>query len=53
MHLTMGAMAGLRNLYSHGDVAQMSVTDAIERMGFVSLLFKRVDKAIQNRGDAP
>lgn len=50
MHLTMGAMAGLRNLYSHGDVDQMSVTDAIERLGFVSLLFKRVDTALQVRG---
>ena len=50
MHLTMGAMAGLRNLYSHGDVDQMSVTDAIERLGFVSLLFKRVDTALQERG---
>ena len=47
MHLTMGAMAGLRNLYSHGDVKHMSVTDAIERLGFVSLLFKRVDRATQ------
>ena len=50
MHLTMGAMAGLRNLYSHGDVDQMSATDAIERLGFVSLLFKRVDKALKNKG---
>ncbi len=25
MHLTMGAMAGLRNLYSHGDVEQMRI----------------------------
>lgn len=51
MHLTMGAMAGLRNLYSHGDVEQMSVTDAIERLGFVSLLFKRVDRAMNPQGD--
>lgn len=50
MHLTMGAMAGLRNLYSHGDVDQMSATDAIERLGFVSLLFKRVDNALENGG---
>ena len=47
-----GAMAGLRNLYSHGDVDQMSATDAIERLGFVSLLFKRVDKALENGGGA-
>ena len=47
MHLTMGAMAGLRNLYSHGDVDQMSIIDAIERLCFVSLLFKRVDKALE------
>lgn len=43
--LTMGAMSGMRNLYSHGDVGQMSVTDAIERLAFVSLLFKRVEQA--------
>jgi len=49
MHLTMGAMAGLRNLYSHGDVGQMSATDAIERLAFVSLLFKRVDRALTER----
>jgi len=49
MHLSMGAMAGLRNLYSHGDVDQMTVIDAIERLGFVSLLFKRIDKAINNK----
>jgi uncharacterized protein (TIGR02391 family) len=48
MHLTMGAMAGLRNLYSHGDVKQMSAIDAIERLAFVSLLFKRVQKALIN-----
>jgi uncharacterized protein (TIGR02391 family) len=53
MHLTMGAMAGLRNLYSHGDVEQMSVTDAIERLAFVSLLFKRVDKALKTKGGTP
>jgi len=46
MHLTMGAMAGLRNLYSHGDVEQMSPMDAVERLAFVSLLFKRVEKAL-------
>lgn len=46
MHLTMGAMAGLRNLYSHGDVDQMPAMDAIERLCFVSLLFKRVDQAV-------
>lgn len=50
MFLTMGAMAGLRNLYSHGDVDQMSATDAIERLGFVSLLFKRVDGATKSGG---
>jgi uncharacterized protein (TIGR02391 family) len=49
MHLTMGAMSGLRNLYSHGDVDQMSVTDAIERLGFVSLLFRRIDDALENK----
>lgn|GEM_PF-872055 len=49
MHLTMGAMSGLRNLYSHGDVDQMSVTDAIERLGFVSLLFKRIDLVLKNK----
>ena len=49
MHLAMGAMSGLRNLYSHGDVDQMSVTDAIERLSFVSLLFKRIDLALINK----
>lgn len=44
--LTMGAMSGMRNLYSHGDVAQMSAMDAIERLCFVSLLFKRVAIAL-------
>ena len=47
--LTMGAMSGMRNLYSHGDVDQMTAIDAIERLGFVSLLFKRIDKAINNK----
>jgi uncharacterized protein (TIGR02391 family) len=47
--LTMGAMSGMRNLYSHGDVAQMSAMDAIERLGFVSLLFKRVEAALASR----
>jgi len=49
MHLTMGAMAGLRNLYSHGDVEQMNAVDAIERLGFVSLLFKRIDKVLNSK----
>jgi len=44
--LTMGAMSGMRNLYSHGDVAQMPPEDALERLAFVSLLFKRVVAAI-------
>lgn len=44
--LTMGAMSGMRNLYSHGDVEQMSAMDAIERLCFVSLLFKRVARAL-------
>jgi uncharacterized protein (TIGR02391 family) len=51
--LTMGAMSGLRNLYSHGDVDQMSATDAIERLGFVSMLFKRVDKVLETKGEMP
>jgi uncharacterized protein (TIGR02391 family) len=46
MHLTMGAMAGMRNLYSHGDVQTMTPMDAFERLCFVSLLFKRVDAAL-------
>jgi uncharacterized protein (TIGR02391 family) len=45
MHLTMGAMAGMRNLYSHGDVDTISPMDAFERLAFVSLLFKRIDFA--------
>ena len=48
MHLAMGAMAGFRNLYSHGDVEQMSVSDAIERLCFVSMLFKRLDDSLCN-----
>lgn len=44
--LTMGAMSGMRNLYSHGDVPQMSPMDAIERLCFVSMLFKRVARAL-------
>jgi len=47
--LTMGAMSGMRNLYSHGDVAQMSAMEAIERLAFVSLLFKRVDAVLQEK----
>jgi len=43
--LTMGAMSGMRNLYSHGDVGQMGAMDAIERLAFVSFLFKRVEQA--------
>jgi len=46
LHLTMGAMMGMRNLYSHGDVATMTPMDAFERLCFVSLLFKRVDAAL-------
>lgn len=48
--LTMGAMSGLRNLYSHGDVDQMTATDAIERLAFVSLLFRRVDASLAQSG---
>jgi uncharacterized protein (TIGR02391 family) len=48
--LTMGAMSGMRNLYSHGDVPQMSATNAIERLAFVSLLYKRVDKITSSGG---
>ncbi|MCA9047883.1 MAG: TIGR02391 family protein [Planctomycetaceae bacterium] len=46
MLLTMGAMAGLRNLYSHGDVDTIAPMDAFERLCFVSMLFKRVDAAL-------
>lgn len=53
MYLTMGAMAGMRNLYSHGDVATMSAMDALERLAFVSLLFKRVDQALAKLSAAP
>jgi uncharacterized protein (TIGR02391 family) len=52
MHLTMGAMAGMRNLYSHGDVDTMQPMDCFERLCFVSLLFKRVDEAIANSQEA-
>ena len=47
--LTMGAMSGMRNLYSHGDVANMSAMDALERLAFISLLFKRVDQALSQK----
>lgn len=47
--LAMGAMSGVRNLYSHGDVDQMGAMDAIERLALVSLLFKRVAKALVDR----
>jgi uncharacterized protein (TIGR02391 family) len=50
--LTMGAMSGMRNLYSHGDVAQMGAMEALERLAFVSLLFKRVDSALASRAGA-
>lgn len=46
MLLTMGAMAGVRNLYSHGDVDTIAPMDAFERLCFVSMLFKRVDAAL-------
>lgn len=55
MHLAMGAMMGMRNLYSHGDVDTITPMDAFERLCFVSLLFKRVDEAIADTeadGDA-
>lgn len=45
MHLTMGAMAGVRNLYSHGDVDTIEPMDAFERLCFVSMLFKRISTA--------
>jgi hypothetical protein len=41
-------MAGMRNLYSHGDVDTITPMDAFERLAFVSLLFKRVDQAIDD-----
>jgi len=44
--LAMGAMAALRNPLSHGDAPQMSSTDALERLAFISMLFKRVAKAL-------
>ena len=44
--LTMGAMAALRNPLSHGDVTQMNAVDAIERLVFVSMLFKRLESAV-------
>jgi len=47
--LAMGVMSGMRNLYSHGDVDQMGAMDAIERLALVSLLFKRVAKALVDR----
>jgi len=49
--LTMGAMSGMRNLYSHGDVEQMSAMDALERLAFVSLLFKRIEKTLTMKGE--
>jgi hypothetical protein len=48
MHLTMGAMAGMRNIYSHGDVETVTPLDAFERLCFISLLFKRVEKALDD-----
>jgi len=48
MHLTMGAMAGMRNIYSHGDVETVTPMDAFERLSFISLLFKRVEKALED-----
>ena len=48
MHLTMGAMAGMRNIYSHGDVETVTPMDAFERLCFISLLFKRVEKALED-----
>ena len=53
MHLTIGAMAGMRNLYSHGDVDTITPMDAFERLAFVSLLFKRVDLAMSVSSVAP
>ena len=53
MHLTMGAMAGMRNLYSHGDLDTMSPMDAFERLCFVSLLFKRFDAAVNSSTQTP
>ncbi len=47
MHLTMGAMMGVRNLYSHGDVDTITPMDAFERICFVSMLFKRIDEATE------
>ncbi len=48
MYLTMGAMAGMRNLYSHGDVDTMPAIGALERLAFISMLFKRVDEATED-----
>lgn len=53
MHLTIGAMAGMRNLYSHGDLDTMAPMDAFERLCFVSLLFKRLDTVISAPAQIP
>lgn len=45
--LAMGAMSGMRNLYSHGDIPEIHPIDALERLAFVSLLFKRIDVTIE------
>lgn len=42
--MTMGAMRGLRNILSHGDVEQFEASEALELLCFVSFLFKRVER---------
>ena len=42
--MTMGAMIGLRNIFSHGDAEQFEVSEVVELLCFVSFLFKRVDR---------
>ena len=45
MHLFHGAMLGIRNPSAHEEVAFQDPTDALENIGFISLLFRKLDAA--------
>jgi len=44
-HLFMGAMRGIRNLYAHGHFPELDENQALEQLGFASMLMRRLDGA--------
>lgn len=40
MHLTMGMMSAIRNVFSHGDEEQRSPEEAFEMLLFINWLYR-------------